>query len=300
MKIFGKQVFVANLKSTFKKVLAGWILVFTGLGLAGLVGDYAVKNWSFEPTNRLYLQALVMSGIVLPGILFLRKRLDKGTPDTIGFQGLKSNLKSFGLGMGIIMGPLLVMALFSDLLGWSDVQINYDSDTTSKLVLGLLTVLFFEALPEELLFRGYLYSNLRTSFKKWQAGTITVLLFLLLPITLSLVQKYFFGMEISLSGANTITMEYVIMILVFGSFIQYLRIMTNNVFTGMGFHLFFIGFNRINGNGATSLKFIQFNDITNNGAMQITMLVCVVIIVIGLLVFPYLSLRNAKAEALEA
>lgn len=295
MKIYNEQEFLIDQRSTFKRVLAGWIVIFTGLGLAGLVGDYAVKDWSFEPTNRLYVQALVMSGIVLPGIWLLRKRLDKGTPDTIGFQGLTSNLRSFGLGVGIIMGPLLVMALLSDLLGWSDVEINYDSETASKLALGLLTVLFFEALPEELLFRGYLYSNLSASFKKWQAGMITVLLFLLLPITLSLVQKYFLGMEMSLSGANTITAEYVLMILVFGSFIQYLRIMTNNVFTGMGFHLFFIGFNRISGNGATSLKFIQFNDITNNGAMQITMLVCIVLILIGLFVYPYLSLRNTEA-----
>ncbi|MEJ2548943.1 MAG: hypothetical protein P8125_14205, partial [Gemmatimonadota bacterium] len=76
---------------------------------------------------------------------------------------------------------------------------------------------------------------------------------------------------------------------VFGSFVQYLRILTGTIWMGVGFHFAFVLLNRVIGPRPTDI--IQFSDIVAPGPMQITAIVTVGLLAIGLLAYPWLSGR---------
>lgn len=83
--------------------------------------------------------------------------------------------------------------------------------------------LLYEALPEELVFRGYFYRNLADALPRWlavlgQAGLFTL-----------------FGVAIGAAGS----IDRVVLFLLFATVLGYLRAVTGSVWTGIGFHLAF-------------------------------------------------------------
>jgi hypothetical protein len=81
----------------------------------------------------------------------------------------------------------------------------------------------------------------------WAAAALTVVLFVLLPVILVPIQRNILGMDISVGATNHITVDYLIIMTIFGSFVQYLIILTGTVWTSIGFHLAFLLANRIMG-----------------------------------------------------
>ena len=151
-------------------------------------------------------------------------------------------------------------------------------------------MLFFEALPEEILFRGYLYSNLNTAMSKWKASAVTVGLFALLPVLLVPVQRYVLGMEVSVGGASYITPSYIVTMILFAAFLQYLRIMTESIWMGIGFHLSFVLINRII--GPEQFNLIHVSDVSNQTPITIIAISSVVLILTALLLYPRISGHN--------
>lgn len=229
------------------RIVAAWVLGLIALVFAGWAGDYLVATYQIGARARFGSQAAIMSGIVLPGIWYLRTRHDLRPFAGLAMLGLGRSLRGFGLGAGLILVPTVVTVLFTDLFGWATVSLNRSEGVFTAIAAGIATAFFFEALPEELIFRGYIFRNLNTVMRRWTAGAVTVGLFVLLPIVAVQAQEHVLGMEVQIGGTNRITMGFLAILFLFATFLQYLRVLTGTVWAGIGFHLFFLMANRIGG-----------------------------------------------------
>ncbi len=272
-----------------KNISIIWLLGMFALAFSGWIGEYSENLWNLNKQMRYGLQAIIMSGIVVSGIWFIRNRNRYGTPKSIGIGNLQSAILKTTLGIGLLLFPLFLTIVSVFLFGWGDVNINISSSTFINLLIGIGTVFLFEALPEELLFRGFIYSSFNVKFKRWISALITIGLFVLLPIVLYPIQKYILGMETQMGNSSTLTISYLIIMLFFGAFVQYLRILTNSIWTGIGFHLMFVYFNRIMGPEPSNL--IQLTNFTSERPVQIIFVSALLIIFILLLLYPRISKR---------
>ena len=269
------------------RIGAAWLLTLVALALAGWAGEFVQTAFGAGRYARYGLQALIMSGLVVPGILWLRVNLDRAPVSGLGLPGPGKALRDMALGIGLIALPLFATIFVAKLFGWADVSVTDAEGAWVGLLFSVLTVFFFEALPEELAFRGYIYSNLNTRWSRWLAGAVAVALFVLLPTVLVPIQEHVLKMDVVVGGSSGLTAGYLITMAVFGSFVQYLRILTGTIWMGVGFHFAFVLLNRVIGPRPTDL--IQFSDIVAPGPMQITAIVTVGLLAIGLLAYPRLS-----------
>jgi len=269
------------------RVGVAWLLTLVALALAGWAGDFVETTFGAGRYVRYGLQAVVMSGLVVPGILWLRVNLDRAPASGLGLPGRGRAVRDMAFGIGLIAVPLFATVLLATLFGWASVSITDAGGAWTGLLFSMLTVLFFEALPEELAFRGYIYRNLNTRMSRWLAGAVAVALFVLLPTVLVPIQEHVLKMDVVVGGASGLTAGYLITMAVFGSFVQYLRILTGTIWMGVGFHFAFVLLNRVIGPRHTDL--IQFRDIVAPGAMQITAIGSVGLLILGLLAYPRLS-----------
>jgi len=148
--------------------------------------------------------------------------------------------------------------------------------------------MFTDGLPEELLFRGMLYSNLNVRYSKLKSSAIAVLLFTLFPFVIVGIQKLM-GNGVFIGATDRITPSFVITMLFFGSFMQYLRILTNSVWTSVGFHTLFVFMNVLIGTEPNNL--IQFSNMQRETPMQVTLISLVVLTFIWLLAYPRITKR---------
>ncbi|HEX9226355.1 MAG TPA: CPBP family glutamic-type intramembrane protease, partial [Arthrobacter sp.] len=140
------------------------------------------------------------------------------------------------------------------------------------------------------MYRGYIYRNLNTTMRRWTAGLVTIALFTLLPVALVLVQPFVFTAPIQIGSSDHITGGYLLTMALFGTFLQYLRVLTGTVWTGIGFHLFFLMSNRLVGVRPSS--FILMSDVTTQGPMQAVLIGSILLVFGALLLYPRLSGRS--------
>jgi uncharacterized protein len=272
------------------RVAAAWVLGVVVLSFAGWAGGELVTAFGIGSRLRFGIQAAIMSGLVVPGVWWLRRHLDRRPFAGLAMLGLARSLKGFGLGSGLILVPTAITLLCTALFGWATLSINPAPGAVTAIGVGILTAFFFEALPEELLFRGYIFRNLNTAMPKWIAGLMTIGLFALLPVFVVLLQQHLFKTEIQVGPSDHLTIGYILTMVTFGTFLQYLRVLTGTVWTGIGFHLFFLMSNRIVGSRASS--FILMSDLTTQGPMRAVLIGSILLLFGALLLYPRLSGRS--------
>jgi len=113
---------------------------------------------------------------------------------------------------------------------------------------------------------------------------LTAVLFVLLPTLLVPFQQQVLGMEVRVGGASQLTASYLITMAIFAVFTQYLRILSGTVWMSMGFHFAFVLINRIMGPRPTAV--IRFEEVTSQGPIQMTALVTILLLIIGLVGYP--------------
>jgi hypothetical protein len=92
------------------------------------------------------------------------------------------------------------------------------------------------------------------------------------------------GSDITTGLVNSISVGYISYLLFFGAFAVYLRVLTNSVWTGIGFHLMFVYINQIMGLESTNL--IQFSNFTSETPAQITFILLLSLTFIALIAYP--------------
>jgi membrane protease YdiL (CAAX protease family) len=232
------------------------------------------------------LKAFLFSSLVVTGLWFLRKknRFDSGN---IGFEKPRVAIKHFLFGISLIMVPLLITIILSMMMGWGGLKINVTASILESLAWIALFTFLTDALPEEIIFRGYIYANLNLKYHKLKAALITTFVFALMPVFSMLVQNQLLGYPVNIGGANTVTVGYTITLLLFGAFMIYLRILSGSVWTSIGFHLVFVFMNQLMGPGDSQL--IQFTDTEGEQAMQITLVSLIILTFAILLIWPRLT-----------
>ncbi|OUE29662.1 hypothetical protein BFL35_14010 [Clavibacter michiganensis] len=158
-----------------RRALVGWVVLCSGLGLAVGVGESVSAHLDLPPPVGALLMALVMSGIVAPLIITLRHRIDRGTVGSLGWSRLMSTPLALGLGIGLASGAVCWVPAVA--LGWVRIDGIDPAAFAAFLLLNGLVLLLYEALPEELAIRGYMWTNLRDGFGPRLATLASTLVF---------------------------------------------------------------------------------------------------------------------------
>lgn len=125
--------------------------------------------------------------------------------------GVAAYLVPFPIGLAVVLA-----------LGWATLRVPASAGAVIGSVAGLLLlVLLYEALPEELIFRGYLYRNLVSVLPAWLAVGAQAVLFSL------------FGLALGADGGRAVVF------LAFGFVLGLIRLVTGSLWAPIGFHLVF-------------------------------------------------------------
>jgi membrane protease YdiL (CAAX protease family) len=274
-----------KLKKTGVYKLAGiiWLLTLFVLTFSGWISQFMQQHNYTNPQFRSLLQGIIMSGIIVSTIYIISKKYTEQIKNGIGFMAIAKALKHFIIGISFILLPFILTLLFTVLFGWGDIVINNDGSLFTYIFFGSLSVFLFEALPEEMAFRGYIYTKLNTILDYKKASVLTVLLFTLLPIIVFVIQRYLLGMEAGMNASNSFQPSFIITLLVFASFLQFLRILTGSIWVGIGFHFGFVYIDRLIGISDSDL--FQMVNMTNEAGPQIMLLSCIAVVILILIVY---------------
>ncbi|MGN8646571.1 lysostaphin resistance A-like protein [Gracilibacillus sp. HCP3S3_G5_1] len=221
-------------------LLAGWATITGGLFLASLSGNIA-EQFGLARNFQLLIQGIVMSGIVVPTVWYLYRHFYQITGVKQG-KPIYSWKKAYHFFTGVLLAVALasVGIVIASSLGWITIETWHTPDQwLVPLLINIVIAFLYEALPEELALRGLVYDVLRHRFAAWAAVLLQTLLFLSVPLTTTLLQVL-----VGLAPGNTITISYVMLILLFGICLQLLRLWTGSLWTSIGFHLAYLEITR--------------------------------------------------------
>lgn len=171
--------------NTIRKPMRGWLralliiipfFLFVGISqlLAMLALGLKPSNRDFNPDTFQFavLELFMLTG-TLAVVAIFRKWIDRESFRSLGFGTNSLKQEAFtGLWLGVLMissGFLILLALG---------EINWVSTTPEYANLFYSVVLFVAvAFTEELIFRGYILSNLMLSMNRWIALVVTSLFF---------------------------------------------------------------------------------------------------------------------------
>lgn len=268
------------------KIASAFFLTLFAFTFLLAISSKTIKTLNLNAHQISFLESSIITLFIILGIWILRKRLDRGNPLSIGINKFSQGFPKFILGYGLLLIPLIISLLITQLAGWAEIKINWEGAQIDMILLGMLSVFITDALPEELVFRGYIFSNLLTRFVKWKSALITTLLFVLFPILLYPI-KGFLGSDITTGIVSNLSAGYLIYMVFFGAFAMYLRILTKSIWTGVGFHLMFVYINQLIGQDATNL--IQFSSFSKELPVQLTFGILLILTFIALFFYPKLK-----------
>ncbi|GIO27431.1 CPBP family intramembrane glutamic endopeptidase [Ornithinibacillus bavariensis] len=224
----------------WKLLLLGWVTITGSLFLGSLSGTVA-EQFGLSRNSQLLIQGLVMSGLVVPIILYLYRHAYRitGVKPKIPVYSWK---RAYHFFTGILLATTLAVLGFiiATTQGWIVIEQWHNPDYWfTPLLFNIIIAFLYEALPEELALRGLLYDVLRSRFATWLAVLFQTLLFLSVPLVVNQLQVL-----VGLNPGNTITVDYIILILCYGICLQLVRIWTRSLWTSIGFHLAYLEITR--------------------------------------------------------
>lgn len=137
----------------------------------------------------------------------------------------RSNHFSFCLGFILWTVPASIGLIICLIAGWVEITLlsNVQHLLLSLLML-FVTVFLIEALPEELIIRGYMYRYLNITFPHWATIILQLLLFTLFGYLIGAIYS----------------VEQLLFLPGFAFILGYFRAVSGNVWTGVGFHVAFM------------------------------------------------------------
>jgi len=179
------------------------------------------------------MSALVIFVLVIPMVIFARKYLDKRPWKGLELTSFKNGWKPFVIGGLTYLIPALLGIIIFVMFGWTNIhfQASFGEFLIAVIVLMIL-VFLYEALPEELIFRGYFYRNLNSSFSKLNAVFIQSGLFVLFALVIGAAPSF----------------DRIVFFFAIGIIIGMIRVITENVWSAVGFHVAFQTMQQMFGN----------------------------------------------------
>ncbi|PUA40211.1 CPBP family intramembrane metalloprotease domain-containing protein [Paenibacillus elgii] len=215
-------------------VLSSWGIFVMGLFISTAVGQTVSHAGYSEPLVHA-LQAVLLAFIVLPSLYWLLKKSNNRPFLAIGLSSVKRAVPRLISGAGLVVFLTGSGFAIAEWLGWIRItEFHISMPLIAIALLNVVVAFFYEAFPEELTFRGAVYSALSDRFGRIFALFLQPVVFVLAPVTVS-------GLHL-IAGfeAAAITLDYVILLVTFGSVLQLLRLVTNSLWTSIGFHLTYL------------------------------------------------------------
>ncbi|WP_161605969.1 CPBP family intramembrane glutamic endopeptidase [Microlunatus speluncae] len=180
-----------------------------------LFGPYTLANHA--------VRAVLMTVLVVGAVLLVCRLV---TRRPIGSLGLPPQRAAGQLGLGVLLwlvpaGVTTAILLAAGLVTFTPQQPA--GDIVIRLLGLIVLVALFEAIPEEVVFRGFLYGGLAEIWPRWAAA---------------IGQAVLFTAAGAISGAAA-TPDRVLMFAVFSLTLGCLRVLCGTAWVTMGFHLAF-------------------------------------------------------------
>jgi membrane protease YdiL (CAAX protease family) len=217
-----------GVRSTILRIAAALLVVSLSLYLLTLT--HYLLGWigrEGDPSDAQTLVFRILGGIVLSAIVvavlaLLTTRVDR-RPLGVTRASAAAATRSAAIGGLAWAAPAILAFSAASLMGASLGFPRELADTVSVMLLVFLAVLVSEAIPEELVFRGYIFTVLHERLGDWatilvQTALFTGVALLLRGYTGIVDLSLFIGMGIALG---------------------YLRLVTGSVWTSVGFHTAF-------------------------------------------------------------
>lgn len=170
------------------------------------------------------VNAVLATALAVPTIVLARRFLDERPLAGLGLPPLRTGWRSLLIGMGCYLIPAGIGLVAVLAGGWVEISLDTSLANLVTVFFSLVVLVFlYEALPEELIFRGYIYRNLNTSFPRWSAVGGQAVLFSLWGIAI---------------GA-TLTANRLIFFFFVAIVIGMIRAITGDIWACVGFHLAF-------------------------------------------------------------
>lgn len=220
------------------------------LGIANGLSVSGATAYGWPRLTTSLVQAALCTGLTVTGIWGLARRTGI-SPAAVGWQrsGLLRDLATGAvvvlIAASLVLGPARAVGL-----------INVTAVDPGAVVLFLLTTVVvatgFEALPEELTFRGFIYGTLRLRWSPLLAGIGATVLFVTAPGLSTVVSS---TIEWALAGgprpyyavapAGEDPVVYVIFLTVWSATLLAARLVTGSIWTGVSAHVMMLIVNRL-------------------------------------------------------
>ncbi|GAB3795664.1 lysostaphin resistance A-like protein [Virgibacillus kimchii] len=203
----------------------------------------------YNPLSHFTIALITTVFIII--LIHVLLKTDKISWKDLGQSTFKTNIFSFLLGFFLWTIPATIGLFICLLFGWVEITVNTNLNHFLLSILILfVTVFFIEALPEELIFRGYIYRYLNVLFPHWGTIILQALLFSLFA--------YFIGAMYSVEQLQFIPG--------FAIILGVIRAISGSVWIAIGFHVAIMTATQILGpihghfdvSGIFTLQFVAF------------------------------------------
>ncbi len=205
-----------RLAVVFLAVTLVWLFVAQGLG--------SFFGPAYSDRVGHAVRAVLASALVVPLIFLARRHLDRRPWEGLRLTSLRNGWRWLLFGMIFWLGAGGLGLAVTLALGWARISVGAPGAGVLLLALYLpLLVFLYEALPEELIFRGYFYRNLSARYARWISVPAQATLFIL------------WGAAIGAAGS----VDRVVLFFTFSIALGILRVISGNLWAAIGFHLAF-------------------------------------------------------------
>ncbi|MGH8876925.1 MAG: lysostaphin resistance A-like protein [Stackebrandtia sp.] len=229
------------------RAVAAWLAMGVGLGAAGALGEASgLTGWA-----RQGLTAAICGGFAVTAILVLRRGVDRKSLTGMGLKPPPRGLTGFVLGLVVTGGCAVAVFGLGAQAGMLDFGAVDGPRLAGFLAMNTVIALALEAVPEELVFRGYVLTTLNRRLRRWTASILQIGLFSSIMVVVSTTQSTVsmalsdgkFDIAFAPTGMNPV--DYLILMAVFGFALTCARWATGSILVTMGVHLAFLTANRL-------------------------------------------------------
>lgn len=214
-------------------MLLYFVLVSLFLFVSGNVGQYLIETQGMDKQIAMLLQGIIFTGLTLV-VLFVLKRENPDLLKNIGLKGVNSSSKLiFGIALPFILlvSGILTAYLFG---GIENVRLNLTTDVIIAILINSLTAFMYEAFPEEVFIRGLIFEELHKKYRFIISLIFQPLIFICVPIMVMAMASIFF------SEPFTVTIDYFILLFIFGIALQLYRRYTGTLWMSILFHIVYL------------------------------------------------------------
>lgn len=214
-------------------MLLYFVLVSLFLFVSGNVGQYLIETQGMDKQIAMLLQGMIFTGLTLV-VLFVLKRENPDLLKNIGLKGVNSSSKlivGIALPFILLVSGILTAYLFG---GIENVRLNLTTDVIIAILINSLTAFMYEAFPEEVFIRGLIFEELHKKYRFIISLIFQPLIFICVPIMVMAMASIFF------SEPFAVTIDYFILLFIFGIALQLYRRYTGTLWMSILFHIVYL------------------------------------------------------------